>query len=215
MGQDGLVATYSGGQEVVIAEVSGGAHLRVRPAGGDTIDGFTAAVRIGAFESRTFASDGESNWITTVTGRASFGRARVIAINAVFETADVPDAGTDGDVYLGLGGREFHCDTSADNFQQGGTDTFVFGQFTNVLHSDRNDPSVPPIALDSVTRFPVYVRFEQGIEKPWRFSRLTVRLTVAPGPQPPAYTSTLHHPDGFWLGTVSGSMVFLVQSADA
>jgi hypothetical protein len=215
MGADGLVAAYSGGQEVVVAEVSGGARLRVRPAPGDTIDGFSDDVAIGAFESRTFASDGASNWITTVTGRASFGGERVIAITAVFETADVPHAGTNGDVYLGLGGREFRCDTSTDNFQEGGTDTFVFGQFANVLHPDRNDPTTPPLVLNSVGRFPVYVRFDQRNKKPWRFSRLTVTLTAVPGPQPPPYTSTVHHPGGLWLGADSGSIVFLVQSADA
>ena len=55
---------YTGGQEVVIAEVAGGTRLRVCPAVGDTIDGYTGAVRIGPHGSRTFASDGLSNWIT-------------------------------------------------------------------------------------------------------------------------------------------------------
>ena len=200
---------------MVIAEVSGGARLRVRPGPGDTIDGFSGDVAIGAFESRTFASDGASNWITTVTGSASFDADPVVAITAVFETADLPHAATKGDVFLGLGGREFRCITSGNNFQQGATDTFVFGQSANVLNPDRNNPAAPQLALNSVSRFPVYVRFDQGNKKPWRFSRLTIKLTVAPGPQPPAYTSTLHHPGGLSLGTDSGSMVYLVQSADA
>ena len=69
-------------QEVVVAEVTGGAHLRVRPSPGDTIDGFPGNVAIGAYESRTFISDGETNWITSVLGRGSLGSARVIAITA-------------------------------------------------------------------------------------------------------------------------------------
>jgi hypothetical protein len=58
------VPLYSGGQEVVVAEVVGGTHLHVRPHPGDTIDG-GGPVHIGKHGSRTFISDGASNWITT------------------------------------------------------------------------------------------------------------------------------------------------------
>ena len=56
---------YSGGQELVVAEVAGGAGLRVAPTVGDTIDLGAGSVPIAAHGSRTFVSDGESNWITT------------------------------------------------------------------------------------------------------------------------------------------------------
>jgi hypothetical protein len=58
------VSLYSGGQEVVVAEVVGGSKLKVRPAPGETIDGDTNPVSIGKHGSRTFVSDGVSNWIT-------------------------------------------------------------------------------------------------------------------------------------------------------
>ena len=58
------VALYTGGQEVVVAEVVGGSKLKVRPAQGNTIDGDTNPVHIGKHGSRTFVSDGVSNWIT-------------------------------------------------------------------------------------------------------------------------------------------------------
>lgn len=58
------VSLYTGGQEVVVAEVVGGNKLSVRPAPGDTIDGDSGSVRIGKHGSRTFVSDGVSNWIT-------------------------------------------------------------------------------------------------------------------------------------------------------
>ncbi|HEX8802279.1 MAG TPA: hypothetical protein VF772_26890, partial [Terriglobales bacterium] len=60
----GNVKLYSGGQEVVVAEVVGGEHLKVRAAPGDTIDGSPDEVHIGKHGSRTFVSDGVSNWIT-------------------------------------------------------------------------------------------------------------------------------------------------------
>jgi hypothetical protein len=58
------VPLYTGGQEIVIAEVNGGSKLKVSPSGSDTIDGETGPVHIGKHGSRTFASDGVSNWIT-------------------------------------------------------------------------------------------------------------------------------------------------------
>ena len=60
----GNVKLYSGGQEVVVAEVVGGEHLKVRAAPGDTIDGSSVEIHIGKHGSRTFVSDGVSNWIT-------------------------------------------------------------------------------------------------------------------------------------------------------
>jgi hypothetical protein len=58
------VNLYTGGQEVVVAEVAGGSKLKVRPTSGDTIDGSGNSVHIGEHGSRTFVSDGVSNWIT-------------------------------------------------------------------------------------------------------------------------------------------------------
>jgi hypothetical protein len=58
------IPLYSGGQEVVVAEVVGGSNLKVQPAPGDTIDGSADPVHIGKHGSRTFVSDGVSNWIT-------------------------------------------------------------------------------------------------------------------------------------------------------
>jgi hypothetical protein len=58
------VNLYTGGQEVVVAEVVGGSHLKVRPTSGNTIDGSANPVHIGKHGSKTFVSDGVSNWIT-------------------------------------------------------------------------------------------------------------------------------------------------------
>lgn len=60
------VVQYSGGQEIVVAEVEGGQMLKVKPFPGDKIDGkLDAEVNIAAHGSRTFVSDGLNNWITT------------------------------------------------------------------------------------------------------------------------------------------------------
>ena len=38
----------------------------------------------------------------------------ITSIECFIVTADVKDAGTDGGVYLGICGREFHCDYKGD-----------------------------------------------------------------------------------------------------
>jgi hypothetical protein len=64
VGGNSNVPLYTGGQEVVVAEVAGGPKLKVRPTSGDTIDGSADPVPLGKHGSRTFVSDGVSNWIT-------------------------------------------------------------------------------------------------------------------------------------------------------
>jgi hypothetical protein len=56
---------YTGGQEIVVAEIVGGYSLQVSASPGNTIDGSSGSVLISPHGSRTFASDGEDNWITT------------------------------------------------------------------------------------------------------------------------------------------------------
>jgi hypothetical protein len=63
---------YTGGQEIIVAEVAGGENLQVRAFPGDTtsprdtIDGSPDPVHFEAHQARTFASDGLNNWITLV-----------------------------------------------------------------------------------------------------------------------------------------------------
>jgi hypothetical protein len=64
------IALYTGGQELVIAEVGGGRKLQIKASAGDTIDGSAGAVRFRAHESRILASDGENDWITIASHRS-------------------------------------------------------------------------------------------------------------------------------------------------
>lgn len=63
------IPLYSGGQEMVVAEVGGGNKLEIIASPGDTIDGSAGAVRFKPHESRILASDGENNWITIASHR--------------------------------------------------------------------------------------------------------------------------------------------------
>lgn len=75
-------------------------------------------------------------------------------------------AGTDGNVYLGICGREFRCDTSADDFEKGSTRTYIFGSmpgsFPNITQEQYNHPSRPPLLPEEADTFPAYIRLSQG-----------------------------------------------------
>lgn len=44
--------------------------------------------------------------------------ADITSFDITIQTGDVNGAGTDGSVYLGICGREFHLDTSKDDFER-------------------------------------------------------------------------------------------------
>jgi len=54
-------------------------------------------------------------------------------------------SGTSGDVYLGIGGREFHLAIyGSKDFRAGETEEFVLGEETNIgVFPDDNDPRSP------------------------------------------------------------------------
>ena len=45
--------------------------------------------------------------------------AAITGILAQIITGDIDNAGTDGRVYLGLGGREFRMDSKEDDYERG------------------------------------------------------------------------------------------------
>jgi len=69
--------------------------------------------------------------------------ASIKKISININTASDSGAGTDGDVYIGFCGREFFCDTTADDFERGSSRTYVFGEGSTVLNASLNDPRSP------------------------------------------------------------------------
>ncbi|MEU6394410.1 hypothetical protein [Streptomyces sp. NPDC046939] len=128
-------------------------------------------------------------------------------------TATDSEAGTDGFVYLGIAGREFHVDASRDDFEPGDNYTYVFGDGTNVLDPDRNDPRLPRLDTDDLDRYPVYLRFAgKDNDDDWCVERVTV--TVNPGgPGSSTYDNPRLAGSGvdrkIWLGKRCGETVRL------
>jgi hypothetical protein len=85
---------------------------------------------------------------------------QISKIALTINTGDVQGAGTDGDVYLGVCGREFRVDTGSEDFQRGSSKEYIFGDDANVLRPELNDPRDHLLFVENLARFPIYLRFQ-------------------------------------------------------
>jgi hypothetical protein len=133
--------------------------------------------------------------------------AKIEVITVRVKTGTQSGAGTDGDVYIGVAGREFYVDSEDQDFEVGGDRTYRFGAGPSVLHPDRNDPRKPQLSTQDVEQCPVYMRFEPlRKDAPWNVSM--VSLTVNPGHGEIRYEGSW--PDGgLWLEQKAGKFAFL------
>jgi hypothetical protein len=148
--------------------------------------------------------------------------ANLTRIDVTIQTGDRAGADADGRVYLGIAGREFRCDSTADDFERGSSRTYTFGDGSNVRNGNRNDPRAPQLTVEAVDRFPVYIRFEQGatqesfygggVAGEWNFDRATIQLN---GSSFQPYETFVHSDGGIWLGRDSGAFLYLERHRDA
>ena len=73
-------------------------------------------------------------------------------------TANIEDAGTDGEVYVGFCGREFHIGTSYEDFERDAERTYSAGISAvagevNVSNPTLNDPRVYPCLIQKILAF--------------------------------------------------------------
>lgn len=133
--------------------------------------------------------------------------ADITRIDVRLVTSNRSGAGTDGDVYIGVAGREFNLDTTANDFERGSDRTYVLGVGANIKNASRNDPRNPQLDTDDVDRFPVYLRFEpRGSGPNWNLERLDI--TVNPGPNQIRRRALVGSPD-LWLGQDYGKFIYL------
>ncbi|ONK14767.1 hypothetical protein [Streptomyces sp. MP131-18] len=139
--------------------------------------------------------------------------AGIGTIELKLQTAKDSDAGTDGWVYLGIAGREFHVETSDNDFEPGAAYTYVFGENANVLDPERNDPGAPRISTDDLDRFPAYIRFEpRNNDDAWCLDEVSVVVNPA-SELPhrfsnPAVIGAAEHRK-VWLGQKTGKSIHL------
>lgn len=135
--------------------------------------------------------------------------ADIQTIKVNVQTARDSGAGTDGDVYIGFAGREFHVDTTADDFEAGSSRTYVLGKGSNVVDPSVNDPRDPRLRTGLVDGFPVYVRFHpRSRTDNWKLQRAAITFgdDLAPRWDTAEIVSISQ---GIWLGTRSGLVAHL------
>jgi hypothetical protein len=147
--------------------------------------------------------------------------AKITGILCQVITGNRSNAGTDGSVYLGLGGREFRLDSSADDYERGSWREYVLGQGpiepnlpppqVRVLHRDENDPRLRlPLDTDHLNRTPVYIRFEPNTaDDTWNLAFATALVYVQQ-----QFLVAFLPPSGFehlWLGKTTGKILYLTD----
>lgn len=126
-------------------------------------------------------------------------------IKVTITTGRDRDAGTDGSVYLGVAGREFRCDTSADDFEVGSKRHYIFGTGSNIRGHHENNPNNPPLQIEDADIFPAYLRFAQGGNSAWSLAEAVVYLNDETTPH--FVTDISNNP--IWLGDASGCIYYL------
>ncbi len=124
-------------------------------------------------------------------------------------TGDRDNAGTDGDVYIGMCGREFYIDSarsSVDDFERASDRTYKFGAGSNVKFHEANDPrSDYPVFTEDIELTPAYIRFEPtGRNDHWNLESVTVDVNNGE-----VRLEALQGGDHLWLGTHSGMYCYL------
>jgi hypothetical protein len=143
----------------------------------------------------------------------------ITKIVAQVATADVEYAGTQSRVYLGIAGREFRLATGDGDFVRGAKKEFVFGDGTNVLNPEHNDPRLSPVLETAdLDHHPVYLRMgEDGQEPAWCLDHVLV--TVNPGPHGRVYDCPALDGSGpehrTWLEEMRGTVLHLRRRGDA
>lgn len=135
--------------------------------------------------------------------------ANINRIDVQVWTGSKNGAGTDGDVYVAVAGREFYVDSSANDFERGSTRTYTLGTAANVRYAAYNDPRSPQLKTEDLAKYPVYIRFEPyGVGPDWNLERIVI--TVNPGPSQVVYDNLriAGTPD-LWLGQKYGKVLYL------
>jgi PLAT/LH2 domain-containing protein len=141
--------------------------------------------------------------------------AQIESIQVNINTGDESGAGTDGSIYVGLAGREFHLDTSADDFERGSSHKYVLGVGSDVVNPAVNDPRKQFMQVEDVDAFPIYVRFEPNNDGDnWNLARADVSFNDNLFPRWET-TTFVSSTEGIWLGQRSGTVVHLRKHLDA
>jgi hypothetical protein len=110
----------------------------------------------------------------------------IVQIKVEIKTSNEQSAGTNGRVFLGIGGREFRLDKLGNQFQKNQTDTFTINSTSmDIENSERNslpdtgNVNSPRIENNIGIAFnlPVYLRFDPNDNNDdWNIERVKVQV---------------------------------------
>jgi hypothetical protein len=145
--------------------------------------------------------------------------AKITGILCQMITSEFDGSSTDGNIYLGVGGREFHLDSTDDDFQAGSYREYILGdppieltppppRQVHVKNKNDNDPRKGfKLDTSNLSRSPVYIRFEpESSGDHWNLNFASVLVYDTKffiGYTPPAGF------DNLWLGNRSGKIMYL------
>ncbi len=137
--------------------------------------------------------------------------ASITRIDVRVQTGNREDAGTDGDVYLAIAGREFMLDSAVDDFKKGSNRTYIIGDSGSgspINNPQLNNPAQPfALDTDDLEKFPIWIRFEPIGDSPaWNLE--FVSATVNPGPRQVQFQA-LAGSNNLWLQQNAGKFCFL------
>jgi serine protease len=135
----------------------------------------------------------------------SLFNTNITQIKVEIKTGNMNGSGTNGRIYLGIGGREFKLDKPGNQFEKGDSDTFTIGTGSNIENVTVNDlptsnnTESPIIKHLDIIMFPKYIRFDPSDnDDNWNVENVQVEVVdigrTYRGPR-----------DGnIWLGSRSG-----------
>jgi len=124
-------------------------------------------------------------------------------------TGDRTDAGTDGDVFLGVGGREYNVDSRGDvnDHERNADRRYVFGENSTVLNPSENDPRTPwQTETEDLFATPMYIRIEPGDGGDWNIE--LAQLTVVDDSNNSITFDRLRGSSNLWLGERRGKYLY-------
>lgn len=136
---------------------------------------------------------------------------QITSITLHLQTGTSSGSGTDGDVYLGICGREFSIDSEEDDFESGRGRSYVLGDGATVRNADVNDPRKQRLFTENVHHFPVYIRFQpRSRTDNWQLQRADVRFNESLHIDWDTINIVVNDSaEGIWLGVRSGLFVHL------
>ena len=142
--------------------------------------------------------------------------AHIEQVGVTVITGNINGAGTNGLVYLGIGGREFRLNKGGNQFDKGDTDNFQIGGVAgpdsiNNQNNSNDLPAIPgtvnapTIEYSTLDDHPTYIRFEpQDNDDNWNVQSVSVNVKES-GAGGGARTFNDRTGNGnIWLGKESG-----------